>query len=81
MKFQGARGFANGDRFEPGAFNQDIFCGERDFRVGAAHDAADAYCAGAVAIVDNRQGGIEGAFETVERADFFAGFARRTPMR
>ena len=74
MKFQRTRGFANGDGFEPGALDQNVFRGERNFRVGAAHDAADANGARAVAIVNDGQRGIEGALEAVESANFFAGF-------
>ena len=69
-----AGGASNSDRFEPGAFDQNIFCGEGDFGVGAAHDAADADGAGAIAVEDDGERGIEGAFEAIERANFFAGF-------
>ena len=73
VKFEDSRGFANSDWFEPGTFDKDIFCREGDFGVGAAHDAADADGARAIAVEDDRHGGIEGALEAVERADFFAG--------
>ena len=56
------------------ALDENLFRGERDFRVGAAHDAADTNGPGAVAIVNDRQRGIEGALKAVESANFFAGF-------
>src|SRR5713226_1734130 len=55
VQFQETRGAANGDRFEPGAFDQDIFRGKGDFRFGAAHDSADSDGARAVAIADQAE--------------------------
>ena len=78
---QSARGAANGDRLEPGALNQNIFGGERDFGFGAAHDAADADDARAIAIADHADAGIDVALDAVERFDFFFCCAARTTMR
>src|SRR5882762_3131905 len=73
VQFQKTRGAANRDRFEPGAFDQNIFRGKRNFRFRAAHDSADAHGARAVAIADHADVRIELALDAVERSDFFAG--------
>ena len=76
VELQGAGGAANGDGIEPGAFDQNVFGGERDFGFGAAHDAADADDARAVAIANDANAGIELALDAVESFDFFL-LARR----
>ncbi len=73
MQFQKTSGAANGHRFKPGALDQNIFRGKGDFRFRAAHDSADADGAGAVAIADHADVGIELALDPVERAHFFSG--------
>ena len=79
VELQRARGAANGDGIEPGAFDQNVFGGEGNFGFGAAHDAADADDARAVAVANDAIAGIELAFDAVESFDFFAWrLARRT---
>jgi hypothetical protein len=74
VKFQEACGFANGDWFEPGAFDENVFCGERNFGFCTAHNTADADGPRAITIADDGERGIEGALDAVESTDFFAGF-------
>ena len=81
MQFQKARGATNGDRIEPGALDQDILGGERNFGFRAAHDAADAHGARTVAVGNHADARVEGALDAVERRCFLAGLALRTTMR
>ena len=53
VQFQKAGGAANGDGFEPGALDQNIFRRKRNFRFGAAHDSANAHGARAVAVANH----------------------------
>ena len=81
MQFQKTRGTANGDRFEPGTFDQNIFRGKGNFRFRAAHDSADAHDARTVAIGNHADARIELAIfvrrelplNSIERFHFFAG--------
>ena len=73
MQFQQFCGAADGDRFEPGTFDQDVLRREGDFGFGAAHDAADADGARAISVADHRDARIELALDAVERAHFFLG--------
>src|SRR5258707_8351544 len=71
MQFQETRGAANGDRFEPGALDQNIFRGEGNFCFRAAHDSANADGVGAVAIADHANVRIELPLDAVEGAHLF----------
>ena len=70
VKFERAGGAANGDGIEPGALDQNIFGGKRDFGFGAAHDAADAHDARAVTIADYTDAGIELALDAIQSFNF-----------
>src|SRR5258708_11303710 len=71
VQFQKARGAANRNRFDPGAFDQHIFRGERNFRFRAAHDSADAHGARAVAIGNHANVRIKRSLDPVEGAHLF----------
>ncbi len=73
MQFEEARSAANRDRFKPGALDQNIFRGEGNFRVGAAHDAAEPDGARAVAVGDDANARGKYAFDLIERFDFLVG--------
>src|ERR1700736_267305 len=77
MEFERTSRAANGDGIEPGAFNQNIFGGEGDFRFAAAHDPADPDDARAVSIADYTDAEIELALHAIKRFNFFACGARR----
>src|SRR4029077_7840494 len=53
VQFQSPPGATNSNGVEPGAFDQDILGRERDFRLRAAHDAADAHGSRAVTIAND----------------------------
>src|ERR1700730_14461151 len=73
VQFQNAGGAAGGDGVEPGALDQHVFRGKRNFGFRSAHDAADAYRAGTVAVRDPADAGIECAQDAVERSQFLFG--------
>ena len=81
MQFQKTRGAANGDRFEPGALDQNILGGEGNFRFGSAHDSANAHGTRTVAIADHADVRIELpvfvkrelSLDAIEGFDCFAG--------
>src|SRR5712692_5732003 len=72
VQFQETRRATNGHRFEPGAFDQNIFRGKGDFRFRSAHDSADANGARAVAIADHAEIRIELPLDAVEGSHFFS---------
>src|SRR6266704_3647717 len=59
MQFQKACCAANGYGIEPGTFDQNVFCGEGDFRFRASHDAANADGARAVTIANKADARIQ----------------------
>src|SRR5207302_5284524 len=73
VQFQNARCAAGRNGIEPGTLDQNIFSGEGNFAVGAAHHAADALGMRAVTIADHANAGLESAFDAIEGARFFSG--------
>ena len=71
MKFQKTRCPANRHRFEPRALDQNVFRRKGNFRFAAAHDSANTYGAGTVAIGNQADCGIKRSFDAIERFDFF----------
>src|SRR5438876_101134 len=76
VQFQRTAGTSNGHGVKPGAFDQYIFCGKRNFRFGAAHDPADAKRTRAVAVGNHAHAGIELTLDAVKSADLFFGLGR-----
>src|SRR6266567_335030 len=71
MQFQKTGRAANGDWFEPGALNQDIFRGKRNLRFRSAHDSANADGSRAVTIGDHADVRIKLALDAIECFHFF----------